>query len=102
MAEHDNRLLALFTADNAAPSEAAPSSQDTSVGSIVEATVHEVKEFQINVRIGKVPGRIHITEITDNTADAAPLSRFSKGDTLRVKVCSWETMRSIKILYHTF
>ena len=93
-----SRLLVEFTSDAAAGTVVIPAAaavMNYAVGSVVQATISAIKEFQMNLKIGARQGRIHISEANFDAKlleakkgqpTVSPFSRFQVGQTVSALV----------------
>nr|GMD39709.1 rRNA biogenesis protein RRP5 isoform X1 [Ipomoea batatas]GMD44603.1 rRNA biogenesis protein RRP5 isoform X1 [Ipomoea batatas]GMD46343.1 rRNA biogenesis protein RRP5 isoform X1 [Ipomoea batatas]GMD47854.1 rRNA biogenesis protein RRP5 isoform X1 [Ipomoea batatas] len=59
------------------------------VGSLVQAEITDIKPLELRLKFGSgFPGRVHITEATDDNTTEGPLNNFRIGQTLTARIVS--------------
>ncbi|XP_076435937.1 protein RRP5 homolog [Babylonia areolata] len=69
------------------------------LGQTVSARVHSILPGQMNIKIGNVSGRVHVTEVVDEVENGIfPFSKYAKGQEVKVKIIGFRHNKSFKYL----
>eukprot|EP00048_Salpingoeca_helianthica_P008104 m.118546 g.118546 ORF g.118546 m.118546 type:complete len:1861 (+) comp14514_c1_seq1:75-5657(+) len=89
----DGPAKAVVKAKAAAKEVAAPE-----LGDVADAHINAIKDFQMNIQIGKTKGRVHITELSDDVIEGPAFAAYKPGMTVKVKVIGVHKAKTHKAL----